>query len=277
MEYRSEVANRIQMAVNAMRNNLGAEFPETAIILGSGLNALAEEMKSPVYLDYRHLPGFPVPAVRGHKGRMVVGTLGGVRVAVLQGRLHYYEGEGFGPLRIMIWALGQAGAKRLLLTNAAGSLNTDMKPGTLVLVRDHINMSGANPLIGGRDPEEEPRFTDMTQAYDPALRKALKAAAKAGKLDLPEGVYCMTSGPNFETPAEIAAYRTLGADLVGMSTVPECLLARHAGLDVGAVSIVTNYAAGMGDGALSHQQTVSVAEKAAQKLTRLIKAYLKAA
>ncbi len=242
----------------------------SALVLGSGLGHLTEAVDG-VAIDYADLPGFPHAGVSGHQPKLVVGQLEGVRVAVLGGRAHYYESGDAAVMRRPLEVLRALGAERLILTNAAGSFRADIPPGELMLIADHINFSGRNPLIG--EPTDA-RFVNMTDAYDPALRQALAAAAAAEGIALPEGVYAWYSGPSFETPAEIRALRILGADAVGMSTVPEVILARFLGLRVAAISSITNMAAGMSDEAISHEHTKAMAPIGAAKLERLLRRYL---
>jgi purine-nucleoside phosphorylase len=244
--------------------------PRLGIILGSGLGAVAEALEDAVTIPYTELPDFPAPSVHGHAGTLALGTLSGVSVACLQGRKHVYEGGDPGAMRGPVRALKAAGAEALFVTNAAGSLDAAVGPGSLMAITDHINMLGVNPLTGANDDAIGPRFPSLRDAYDPELRGLLRAAADALGVALAEGVYLATAGPSFETPAEIRAFRTLGADAVGMSTVPEVILARHAGLRVAAVSAITNLAEGMGGEALSHEQTLRYANAAAGDLTQLI-------
>jgi xanthosine phosphorylase len=250
--------------------------PKLGIILGSGLGGLADTADDAVSIDYGDLPGFPEPGVAGHGGRMVLGRIGGLPVACLQGRRHVYEGGDPGAMRAPVRALKHAGASALLVTNAAGSLRPESKPGTLMAIADHINMLSVNPLVGPNDDEVGPRFPSLRDAYDPALRGVLRRCAGELGLPLPEGVYLATAGPSFETPAEIRAFRTLGADAVGMSTIPEVILARHCGLRVAAVSAITNLAEGMGGEALSHEQTLRNAEVAARDLSALVARFCEA-
>ncbi len=250
--------------------------PRLGLILGSGLGGLAEAAEDPVAIDYGDLPGFPEPGVAGHGGRLVLGRLGGLPVALLQGRRHVYEGGDPGAMRAPVRALRHAGAAALLATNAAGSLRPESPAGSLMALSDHINMLGVNPLTGPNDDEVGPRFPNMAQAYDPALRGVLRRCADGLGIALPEGVYLAAHGPSFETPAEIRAFRTLGADAVGMSTVPEVILARHCGLRVAAVSAITNLAEGMGGEPLSHEQTLRYAAVAAGDLARLVEAFCEA-
>jgi xanthosine phosphorylase len=244
--------------------------PRVGVVLGSGLGAVAEAVQDPVRVDYVELPGFPRPSVEGHGGTAVVGRIGDVPVAVLQGRAHVYEGVDHDLVRTPVRALRAAGAEILVLTNAAGSLRPELGPGRLMLIADHINMSGVNVLTGPNVDELGERFTSLRDAYDPDLRTGMQAAARELGIELAEGVYLAVSGPSFETPAEIRAYRTLGADAVGMSTVHETIVARHAGLRVAGVSAITNFAEGMSDEPVSHEQTLRDAARAATDLAPLI-------
>ena len=247
---------------------LGA--PRVGVVLGSGLGAVADAIEDPVVVGYDELPGFPRPTVAGHAGRAVLGAIAGVPVAVLQGRAHLYEGGHVEALRVPVRALRAAGAEILVLTNAAGSLRPSVGPGSLMAIIDHINMTGVNLLVGPNDDAIGPRFPSLRDAYDPELLEVLRASARDLGIALAEGVYMAVSGPSFETPAEIRAYTTLGADAVGMSTVQETILARHAGLRVAAVSVITNLAEGMSDEPLSHEQTLRAAQEGAGDLSRLL-------
>ena len=249
------------------------QLPPLAIVLGSGLGPFADEASGAIAISYADIPGFPVPGVEGHSGRLVVGDIEGSRVALFQGRGHYYEHGRADAMRVAIDAFRALGGETLLLTNAAGGLNKEWLPPALVAIRDHINFAGANPLIGYSGPD---RFVPLTQAYDLGLLARLHEAARASDIELNDGVYMWFSGPSFETPAEIRAARVLGADLVGMSTVPEVILARRAGLRCAAVSVVTNYAAGLGGGDPSHEETQAVAAKAADSFKRLLRAFIRA-
>jgi xanthosine phosphorylase len=244
--------------------------PRLGIVLGSGLGRVAEALEDAVTIPYTELPEFPAPSVHGHAGTLALGRLSGLPVACLMGRRHVYEGGDPGAMRGPVRALKAAGAEALFVTNAAGSLNPDVGPGSLMAISDHINMLGVNPLTGPNDDAVGPRFPSLRDAYDPELRAALHDVADELGIPLADGVYLATAGPSFETPAEIRAFRTLGADAVGMSTVPEVILARHAGLKVVAVSAITNLAEGMGGEPLSHEQTLRYANQAAGDLSRLI-------
>jgi xanthosine phosphorylase len=248
----------------------GVAPPRIGIVLGSGLGGVADAVGDAVEVGYDELPGFPTPGVEGHRGRAVLGLLGGVPVTLLQGRAHLYEGASPADLATPVRALRLAGADTLVLTNAAGSLREDLAPGRLMLIADHVNLTGANPLVGPNDDALGPRFPSLRDAYDPALRAALRDAADDLGIALGEGVYLAVSGPSFETPAEIRAFRALGADAVGMSTVHEAIVALHCGLRVAAVSAISNLAEGLSEEPVSHEQTLRDAGRAAGDLTRLL-------
>ena len=248
--------------------------PRVGLMLGSGLGALAERLADRVAIPYGELPGFRATGPAGHAATLVLGSLSGRPVAIFAGRSHVYEGIEASAITTPIRTLKALGAEALLLTNAAGSLDPEAGPGSLVCITDHINLLGFNPLTGPNDEAIGPRFPSLRDAYDPELRARLHAAAGALGTPLRDGVYLATSGPSFETPAEILAFRTLGADLVGMSTVPEVIAARHAGLRVAAVSAVTNLAEGMGGEELSHEQTLRVAAVGAERLGPLLERFV---
>ena len=254
-----------------IRARAGSDPVRLGLILGSGLGHLAG-MVDGVAIDYADLPGFPHAGVSGHNPKLAVGMLEGVRVAVFGGREHYYENGRADAMRLPLEVLKALGAEALIVTNAAGSLRPDIPPGDLMLLSDHINFSGLNPLIGEKT---DARFVPMTTAHDPDLRAMLKAAAKAEGLALAEGVYAWYSGPSFETPAEIRAIKILGGDAVGMSTVPEVILARFLGLRVAAISTITNMAAGMGTENISHEHTKAMAPLGAAKLERILRRALR--
>ena len=253
---------------------LAEHAPRVGVVLGSGLGSVAEAVEDAVVVGYEELPGFPRPSVEGHAGRAVLGSVGGVPVAVLQGRAHLYEGGDVEALRTPVRALRQAGVSSLILTNAAGSLRPEVGPGKLMAITDHINMTGVNLLMGPNDASLGPRFPSLRDAYDPALLEELRAAARETGVALAEGIYLAVTGPTFETPAEIRAYRVMGADAVGMSTVQETIIARHCGLKVAAISVITNLAEGMSDEPLSHAQTLRDAERAAADLTRVLLSFI---
>lgn len=254
-----------------IRAKAGEAPVRLGLILGSGLGHMAAAVDG-VAIPYADLPGFPHAGVSGHNPNLVIGNLEGVRVAVFGGRAHYYESGNPAAMRLPLEVLRALGAEALIATNAAGSLRPDIAPGDLMLLSDHINFSGLNPLIG--EPTDA-RFVPMTDAHHPAIRAGLRAAAAAEGVALSEGVYAWYSGPSFETPAEIRAIRTLGADAVGMSTVPEVILARFLGLKVAAISTITNMAAGMSDEKISHEHTKAMAPLGAAKLEKVLRRYLR--
>ena len=257
--------------LHTVQSRAGTEPVKLGLILGSGLGHLAHAVDG-VAIPYADLPGFPHVGVSGHNPHLHIGTLDGVRVAVFGAREHYYENGNPAAMRPALDILQALGADHLIVTNAAGSLRPDIRPGDLMLLNDHINFSGLNPLIGEKT---DARFVPMTTAHDPDLRAALRAAAKAEGVALPEGVYAWYSGPSFETPAEIRAIKILGGDAVGMSTVPEVILARFLDLKVAAISTITNMAAGMSDEQISHEHTKAMAPLGAAKLERILRAYLR--
>jgi purine-nucleoside phosphorylase len=259
-------------ALSALAARGVRELPPLAFVLGSGLGPLADEAENAVSVPYAEIPGFPQPSVAGHKGRLVVGELEGRKVALFQGRGHYYERGNPSAMAVLIEAFKTLGGQKLVLTNAAGGLHTEWEPPALVAITDHINFAGVNPLIGRASDD---RFVPLTRAYDPALLEAMRAAAKAEGVPLHEGVYMWFNGPSFETPAEIRMAKILGADLVGMSTVPEVILARLHGLRVAAVSLVTNFAAGLSGGDPSHEETQEYAAKGSQRFRKLLRAFVR--
>ena len=265
------MSRNAEALAETIRARAGAEPVEIGLVLGSGLGPLAAEVEG-VRIPYADLPGFPGSGVSGHAAELTVGRLEGRRIAVFGGREHYYEHGRADAMRLPLSVLRALGADRLILTNAAGSLDRFNPPGALMLLCDHINFSGLNPLIG--EPTDA-RFVPMTAAHDPGLRADLRAAAEAEGIALPEGVYAWYSGPSFETPAEIRAIRILGADAVGMSTVPEVILSRVLGLRVAAVSVITNMAAGLSDERISHEHTKAMAPLGAAKLQRILRRYLR--
>lgn len=245
---------------------------DTALVLGSGLGSLVDRIKDPKHFSYEALDSFPTSSVSGHAGELIAGTIAGKNVLVLSGRAHYYEHGDAAAMRAPLTALKAAGVKRIILTNSAGSLNRKMKPGSVMLIKDHINFSGTNPLIG--EPTDN-RFVGMTSAYDKPLRKAFRKVAKKNNIDIYRGVYMWFSGPVFETPAEIKMAKRMGADAVGMSTVPEVILARFLGMEAAAFSVITNYAAGITGDELSHTETKEMAPQGGEKLGRLIETAFK--
>lgn len=250
-----------------------SEFPKTVIVLGSGLGGFAATLEDTVIIPYGEIPGFSRSTVVGHSGNLVIGKIGGVPVAVMQGRIHAYEGHPGSAIAAPIRILRKLGVERLILTNACGGLKEEMSPGSLVILEDHINFTGFNPLIGPNDESIGPRFPEMSQPYDAALRAKLEAAARDEGIAVKKGVYVFVLGPNFETAAEVRMFAHF-ADVVGMSTVPECLVARHCGMQVACVSIVTNHATGISAVPLTHTETLETAAQAGQKLGRLLRAFL---
>ncbi len=248
--------------------------PRVGIILGSGLGGLAEKIDTVASIDFKDIPDFPQSTVEGHEGRLILGRLGGMPVVCMQGRIHLYEGIDPVDLAVPVRVLKLLGIEILLVTNAAGSFHKEVGPGRLMLLNDHINFTSRNPLVGENDERFGPRFFSMEEAYDPTLRKHFQVVAKELDIDLAEGVYLHYLGPNFETPAEINAFRVLGADAVGMSTTPEVLVARHCGLRVAAISNITNLVAGLSETKLSHEQTLECAKLAAGDLEKLVIIFL---
>ncbi len=248
----------IRAAAEYLRSRL-PETPEIALVLGSGLGGLADRIENPVYIPYGEVPGFPVSTAPGHAGRFVAGRLAGRAVLCMQGRFHYYEGHDMAAIALPVRVIKSLGCRALILTNAAGGVNYDFSVGDFMLITDHINFMGANPLRGTNDDEIGPRFCDMSRVYDVDLQKLARTVAAEKNLTLQEGVYLGYMGPSYETPAEIRAFRTLGADAVGMSTVPEAIAASHCGLPVLALSLITNMAAGMTGKRLSGEEVIEIA------------------
>lgn len=258
-------------AVNYIQQQIASPRPKIALVLGSGLNRLADEIQASVRIPYEAIPGFAPCNVAGHQGALLFGTLNGVEVACLQGRAHYYEGHGHEAIQMPVRTLKLLGCETLLLTNAAASLRKEVPPGSLAVINDHINFQFQNPLIGPNQQEFGPRFPSMQNAYDHELIELTSKVAHKLQIPLHTGVYLATFGPCYETPAEIRAFKLLGADMVGMSTVPEVILARHCGMKVLAISTITNMACGMSDELLTHENVLQVAKTAAEKLTQIIK------
>lgn len=254
--------------IDILVERLNGLMPRIAIVLGSGLGSLVDEVSDAIRVPYAELPGFPASGVSGHAGELVAGYLGGEPVMMLSGRVHYYEKGDPAAMRAVIEALAGLGVQLLILTNSAGSVRQDIPPGSVMQITDHINYSGMNPLIG---EESDNRFVGMTTAYDPDLMLAMRNAAIRATVPLFGGVYMWFSGPSFETPAEIRMARLLGADAVGMSTVPEVILARFFGMRVAAASVITNYGAGMTGAELSHEETKDMAPVGGKRLAAILK------
>lgn len=244
--------------------------PRIGIVLGSGLGAFVGKVQNPVMIPYEEIPYFQRTSVEGHEGRLIMGELSGVQVAILQGRLHAYEGVPMEEVVFPVRTLATLGCESLILTNASGGVNEQLAPGDLVVIKDHINFMGKNPLVGPNITELGPRFPDMTQAYDPSIIDSFFLAAKKMNLALKSGVYGAVLGPTYETPAEVRMLRTLGVDMVGMSTVPESIAANHLGLKVGGVSCVTNLAAGLGIEKLKHEDVKAQAKKVMESFSKLL-------
>jgi purine-nucleoside phosphorylase len=244
--------------------------PTIGLVLGSGLGGYADTLENAIRIPYSEIPNFPVPTIPGHSGALVFGKKCGQEVVVLQGRIHYYEGLPQQEITLPIRVLAALGVKTVVLTNACGGVNLDFKPGDLMLISDHINYSGANPLIGPNMDEFGPRFPDMSDLYTATLRMRIKEKAQEAGISLREGVYAMYSGPNYETPAEIRMFRIMGADTVGMSTVPEAIVAGHCGMQVVGVSCVTNMAAGVLPVKLSHAEVTETANRVKEVFQKLI-------
>jgi purine-nucleoside phosphorylase len=267
-------ANAARLAATHLTPLL-TERPAVALILGSGLGGLADLVENPVTVPYEEIPGFPPVTVTGHRGRLVAGRLGGKAVVVFQGRFHMYEGHDPAAVVRPVRTAMALGARTLIVTCAAGAVNPGLPPGTLMLISDHLNLTGRNPLVGSVRQGEH-RFPDLTDAYDPELRTLARQVAKRVGIHLAEGVYAAVLGPSYETPAEVQMIRTLGGDAVGMSTVPEVVVARAGGVRVLGVALITNAAAGVGRGALDHQDVLDTAARGAQGFQQLIAGVLAA-
>lgn len=248
--------------------------PKVAVILGSGLGAFAQTLTDATIVPYSEITYFPVSTVEGHEGRLYLGKIGETPVLVMQGRVHLYEGYSPAEVAFPIRVLRQMGIEKIILTNAAGGICPDFTPGELVLIADHINLTGHNPLLGHNEPRFGPRFFDMTDAYSPRLRELAQAVAAKQNYKLKEGVYVGILGPNFETPAEIRAFGRMGGDMVGMSTIQEAIAARHMGLELMGVSCITNLAAGLHKEKLTHEDVLLTGARAEQQMVSLLKALI---
>ncbi|WNC17175.1 purine-nucleoside phosphorylase [Brevibacillus brevis] len=247
-----------------------AETPTIGLVLGSGLGVLADEIENPVVIPYHEIPGFTVSTVVGHKGQLVIGKLQGKQVVAMQGRFHFYEGHGLDAVVFPIRVMKLLGVETIIVTNAAGGINESYRPGNLMLISDHINMTFRNPLIGANDEAMGARFPDMSEAYSRELRQVAKAVASEQGIELQEGVYVGLLGPSYETPAEIRMLRILGGDAVGMSTVPEVIVARHMGVKVLGISCISNMAAGILEQPLSHDEVMETTEKVKTQFLALV-------
>lgn len=269
----TEPFERATEAAEFLRSRISST-PKVAIVLGSGLGGIAALADDPVAVPYEEIPNFPRSTVEGHSGRLVVGKLHGVPLAIMQGRVHAYEGYAPEQVTFPMRVLGRLGIKTVIVTNAAGGIRRDLQQGDLVLISDHINFTGTNPLIGPNDARLGARFFDMTEAYSLHLRTLAETVADKAGYSIPQGVYICVSGPSYETPAEIKAFRTMGADLVGMSTVHEVIVARHMGMEVLGISCVTNMAAGVLNEKIHHEEVMDTGRRVQERLGNLITALL---
>ncbi len=269
----TDLVARVDALADAVRSH-APEKPDVGVILGSGLGGFADGLAEKTVIPYGELPGFPTSSVAGHAGRLVVGRLGSTTVVAMQGRVHAYEGYPSWQVALPARLLCRLGIRALVVTNAAGGVRLDLQPGDLMRITDHLNLAGHNPLVGPNDEALGPRFPDMSRAYAPRLGEILDRTARELGMPLKSGVYACLSGPAYETPAEIRMLRTLGADAVGMSTVPEVLVASHMGVPVAGISCVTNLAAGIGDKPLSHEEVAETAERVKDRFTRLLATFL---
>ncbi|MEH7124378.1 purine-nucleoside phosphorylase [Bacillus sp. JJ1532] len=261
---------KIQQAAQFLKGKYKQQ-PLIGLILGSGLGVLGDEVEDALKIPYNEIPNFPVSTVEGHAGNLVFGLLNGVPVAVMQGRFHYYEGYSFDKVTFPVRVMKELGIKQLIVTNAAGGVNETYSPGDLMLISDHINNMGNNPLIGPNDSQMGVRFPDMSEAYSKELRMLARKMAEKLNLSIQEGVYVGNTGPTYETPAEVRMLRTMGGDAVGMSTVPEVIVARHAGLKVLGISCISNMAAGILDQPLNHEEVIETTEKVKTHFLQYVK------
>lgn len=267
------MTNHLKETKEFLDSKLTGFKPDLALVVGSGLGGITTGITKPQVIAYTDIPHFPKPTVAGHAGQMIFGELGSKKVMVLSGRFHYYEGRLMTEITYPIHVVDSLGVKTLVVTNAAGGINPQYKPGDLMILEDHINFMGTNPLIGVRE-NGGVKFIDMTQAYAPRLREKLDAAAEKLQLPIWRGTYLATTGPSYETPAEIKAFAWLGADAVGMSTVPEVIIARYHNIEVAGISCITNLAAGITNKKLSHEEVLEVGKAAQDKLARLLTEFI---
>jgi purine-nucleoside phosphorylase len=265
----TDLYNQAQTAAEHIRSRTPIQ-PKLAIILGSGLGNFASQVENATTIPYAEIPHFPQSTVEGHSGKLVLGTIAGIPIAVMQGRVHAYEGYTMAQVTFPIRVLGLLGVRQLIVTNAAGGINTRYGQGAIVAISDHINLTGTNAALGPNDPRFGQRFFDMSTAYSPHLRKLAVAEATKQNWTLNEGVYLAVLGPSYETPAEIRAFRTLGADLVGMSTVHEVIIARHMGIEILGLSVVTNMAAGVLDEPINHEEVMEIGRRIEGQFTSLL-------
>lgn len=270
----AEMLDKINESVKMIQSRVQTS-PTIGLVLGSGLGMLAEEVEQPVKIPYGEIPHFPVSTVEGHAGQFVFGKFAGHDVAMMQGRFHFYEGYALEQVTFPIRVMKQLGINTLLVTNAAGGINTEWNPGDLMLIQDHMNFMFRNPLIGQNVDELGPRFPDMSSAYNRELRDLAKRAAERIEIPLREGIYIGLTGPSYETPAEIRMYRKVGGDAVGMSTVPEVIVANHMGLRVLGISCITNMAAGILDQPLRHEEVMETAERVKTTFSSLVRSIVR--
>ena len=267
MSLREQIDKAVDKLTRALKMS---PRPEVGLILGSGLGSFADRLENRTEVPFSELPGFPPPTIVGHSGKLVFGRVGTLNVLAMQGRVHYYEGHDLSAVAFPARVLVAAGCKTLVVTNAAGGIAADLTPGEIVIIKDHLNLLGGSPLRGSNDDQLGPRFPDMSAVYDPALRKLAAQAGTDVGLKLREGVYAALQGPSYETPAEVRMLRTLGADLVGMSTVPESIVAMHMGARVLGLSCVTNLAAGITGEKLSHSEVTETANRVRDQFEKLL-------
>ena len=270
----SSLYDRAEKAARAIRARANLK-PSVAVVLGSGLGAFADELTDATSIAYQDIPGFARTTVEGHTGALVIGKASGVALAAMQGRFHFYEGYSLEEVTFPIRVLKLLGVNTLVLTNAAGALNVEFVPGSLMVISDHINLLGSNPLIGPNDDRFGPRFPDLTAVYAPELQSVVIDEARGMDLQMRRGVYAALSGPSYETPAEIHMVRTLGADAVGMSTVPEAIVARHMNMQVVGISCITNLAAGVSSRPIDHSQVMAIGERVREQFTELLRRVIK--
>lgn len=265
---------QVQNAANFLKNKF-EQPPKIGLILGSGLGVLGDEIENSVKIPYREIPDFPVSTVEGHAGQLVCGDLNGIQVVAMQGRFHYYEGYSFDKVTFPVRVMKELGVETIIVTNAAGGVNESFSPGDLMLLSDHINNMGSNPLIGPNDPKFGVRFPDMSESYSKELRQIAKEIAQKLQIQIQEGVYVGNTGPTYETPAEIRMIRSWGGDAVGMSTVPEVIVARHSGMKVLGISCISNMAAGILDQPLNHEEVIETTEKVKVNFLKFVKELVK--
>jgi len=271
MESLPDVYERVEETASHIRSRCGT-LPDTAIVLGSGLGDFADRLADAISTPYGQLPHWPAASVVGHSGRLVIGSVGTRRVAALAGRAHFYEGHPLSTVTFAVRVMGRLGVRQMVLTNAAGGINTGFGQGALMIIDDHINLLGSNPLMGPNDDRVGVRFPDMSEVYSSRLRRIADEAAAAAGVPVKHGVYVATAGPSYETPAEIKFFRTIGADAVGMSTVPEAIAARHMGLEVLGISCITNMAAGVLPGPLNHDEVLETTRRVRGSFIALLEA-----